>query len=104
MQVRQLEVFGTNSYHNTVPVHGEELERREVKARNQEAEVLGVITDRPDRHFTPFQIYKALGEKWPITSIRRAMTNLTKQGKIYMTGIMEDGGYGIKTNTWRLRK
>jgi hypothetical protein len=39
----------------------------------------------------------------PITSIRRALTNLTNEGKIIKTGVKTVGLYNKKEHLWRLR-
>jgi hypothetical protein len=38
----------------------------------------------------------------PVTSIRRAITDLTVQDKLVKTNVMEIGGYGKDEHTWRL--
>ena len=38
----------------------------------------------------------------PITSVRRAMTNLTKAGLLEKTGDKVLGEYGVMVNTWKL--
>ena len=51
---------------------------------------------------SPSMVYKALGQEWPITSIRRAMTNLTDDGKIIKTQKTTKGIYGKKEHLWAL--
>ena len=47
-------------------------------------------------------VYKAVNEKWPITSIRRAMTNLTDDGMIVKTQKTVKGVYGKSEHLWAL--
>ena len=47
-------------------------------------------------------VYKAINEKWPITSIRRAMTNLTDDGMIVKTQETVKGVYGKNEHLWSL--
>jgi len=49
-------------------------------------------------------VYKALGQEWPITSIRRAITNLTDDEKIVKTQKTTKGIYGKKEHLWALPK
>ena len=39
---------------------------------------------------------------WPITSIRRAITDLTNAGKLTKTDTMKLGRYGKHVHTWKL--
>ena len=38
---------------------------------------------------------------WPITSIRRAISTLTKQGKLTKTNELRKGRYGKKEHVWK---
>ena len=53
---------------------------------------------------SPSMVYKAVNEKWPITSIRRAMTNLTDDGMIVKTQETVKGVYGKNEHLWSLPK
>ena len=53
------------------------------------------------------QIYlacKSLGKNWPITSIRRAISTLTKAGKLTKTNELRMGRHGKKTHVWRINE
>jgi hypothetical protein len=68
-------------YHNTVDLSGKELEKRQKRCDSQAEKILKYFQDRPDGYYTPFEIQ--LNLYWnnvPITSIRRAMSDLTKLG------------------------
>ena len=47
-------------------------------------------------------VCNALSNKWPITSIRRAMTNLTDDGMIVKTQETVKGVYGKNEHLWSL--
>jgi hypothetical protein len=81
---------------------GEESEslRKVVK---QEAVIFGLFKSARTP-MSPSMVYKALGEKWPITSIRRAITDLTDEGKIVKTQKTIKGIYGKKEHLWELPK
>ena len=59
----------------------------------------------PNDKFTPFDIQTMVKENFkkdfPITSIRRAITDLTEQGKIVKTKDTKKGKYGKLNYTWR---
>ena len=102
----QLTMFGLNSYHATTGITDEKtLQEREVKARSTEALVLQLLKENPYASFTPYEAYLRLGQQKPEGSIRRAMTNLTDDGLLYVTGELRDGRYkGFENNCWRYKE
>ena len=42
------------------------------------------------------------GKNYPITSVRRAMTNLSKEGKLKKTNDYTEGQYGKREHLWKL--
>ena len=42
-----------------------------------------------------------INEQTPLTSIRRAMTDLTAEGMLVKTDYRVEGSYGKKVHTWR---
>ena len=42
------------------------------------------------------------GKTWPITSIRRSISTLTKAGKLTKTSKLQKGPYGKKEHIWKL--
>ena len=63
-----------------------------------------IFQDNPDETFTPDQIQhlcEICEREWPITSIRRAISTLTKQGNLTKTDELRKGKYGKKTHTWK---
>ena len=91
-------------YFNTNKESGETLKQSRKKTDSQEAAILQFITDWPKNHFSPTFIWSMLFNRGiPLTSVRRALTNLTNEGYIYKTDFMVDGCYGKKEHTWRLK-
>lgn len=93
------------SYHNTVPLSGQQLQKAEAEAVRQEDEVLALF--QRHRRLTPWQAearLNASGRKWPITSIRRAITNLTGSGQLKKTGDKISGPLGHIENVWEAVK
>ena len=56
---------------------------------------------------TPFDIQDAIralySVKVPITSVRRAMTDLTTEGWLTKTDIMKKGRYGKEVHCWKAK-
>ncbi len=104
MHSRQLDIFAINSFHNSLPVRdAEQLEQYEDKANKQDKKILNFFECHHHQSFTPADIHLVFGQQFPLTSIRRAITNLTKAGKLELTGETRKGLYGRENNTWKLK-
>ena len=90
------------SYYNTVRKDGEQLKMALDKTETQEDLVLLLFRNNPYKNYTPFEVLKELGIKAPITSIRRAITDLTQDGKLRKLDIRRVGEYGEPNYTWML--
>jgi hypothetical protein len=100
--MRQLDIFGTNSYFNSLPIRDEkELDKLEKKARYQDEQILKLFSDHPHTSFTPVDVHLRFGQQWPITSVRRAITNLCTDEELIMTGEKRPGLYGMVNNCWQ---
>lgn len=88
-----------DSHYNTTHETGETLERFERQASRQEDVILRWFRRHPGRLYTPSQINGLLPGA-PITSIRRALTNLTKAGHLVKTGHKRSGDYGRPEHCW----
>lgn len=98
----QLDIF-----YNTTNLAGPKLKAREIKAGTQNAVILQWFRQHPGQLFTPFDIIKHCfdGRGYfiaPITSIRRALTDLTKLGYLEKTDERRPGEYGDLNYCWRL--
>lgn len=92
-----------NSHYNTTHESGRLLAEFEGKAVTQEDRILDYFTKRPRVIKSPSQIQFELAmHKVPITSIRRAITNLTTDGKLVKTNYTRNGPYGRPECCWRL--
>ena len=91
------------SFHNTINLNGSSLDRAEDKAKTQEERVLAFFCGVGDREYTPDEVLMfVFNDSIPITSVRRAMTNLANDGYLKKTEIMRPGQYGKRTHAWRL--
>jgi hypothetical protein len=88
-------------YFNTTGETGARLALYRNKAAEQDKEVLDII-DRLGGSASPSQVWRAVSKKWPITSCRRAMTNLTNAGKLVKTGEKRVGEFGRNEGVWKL--
>lgn len=78
----------------------------EDQAAKQDEIILALFKKEAHRDITPFEMESCLrlnGHNYPITSIRRAITNLTKDGKLIKTSNMRPGEYGKPTYAWKYK-
>lgn len=91
-------------YFNTTHLNGEALEKERENASTQERTILRLFQLNPFSYISPDMAQVMVGmENVPITSIRRAISNLTKNGHLEKTPVKAKGKYGKPTYTWRLR-
>lgn len=91
------DVSGT--YWNTTLLQGDELAARKAKAQVQEAAILALF--RVHGTLGPWQVYELLERKHPITSVRRAITNLAGRDLLTKTNDYRDGPEGAREHLWR---
>ena len=90
------------SYYNTNNETGETLKTSRKRVNIQEKEIINIFTDRPGRKMTPFDVQDEVGHHVPITSIRRAITNLTEKSVLTKCKSMRMGRYGKMNHCWKL--
>ena len=89
-------------FYNTNNEFGKELQASIVKSRHQGEIIMEYFKLHPDKEFTPFEIHRAVGlVGTPLTSIRRAITNLTFDNKLIKTDNQRTGQYGKKNYCWK---
>ena len=89
-------------FYNTIGERGIKLDKLRVSAKNQEVVIMCFFMRNPNQDYTPVEAMRALFMSCPITSIRRAMTNLTKRGILDKTENKRMGAWGIDNFTWQL--
>lgn len=94
-------------FYNTIDLSGEKLKDALDNNLKQEEFVLEVFSRNPLALISPSEmmgIYnKYYGKNVPLTSIRRAMTDLTEKNKLRKTSVMKEGMYGKDEHCWCLR-
>lgn len=93
------------TYYNTTHATGRKLADYRGKAATQETRILSYFRRHWNVMRSPSQIQSELGMlDVPITSIRRAMTNLTSDGLLEKTDHQVDGLYGRPEYCWQMAK
>lgn len=93
-------------FYNTVGLTGDDLKQAVEKAQRQE-EAVYLIYLHTGKAYGPSQILRLVqkaGKSWPITSLRRAITNLEKEGKLVKTDLMREGMFGSPEHLWTIKK
>jgi hypothetical protein len=91
-------------FYNTTNLSGNDLSESVADAQKQQKLVETFFRKYPNQKFTPFEVHKALNINAPITSIRRAITNLTNEGILVKTDEKRIGQYGKPNYTWTLKQ
>ena len=90
----QASLFKMNKYHNSVGERRESvLQRRDQRANKQNQEVLQFFRMHQMEGFSPSQVWNLMKRPCPLTSIRRSISDLTKDGWLYMTRERREGLY-----------
>lgn len=98
----------THSFHNTVNENGQTLIGFEEKAKSQDDDVMDLFNSKYDVQITPEMALNQLKfidpiryKNCPITSIRRAFSNLRDMGLIRKTETTIMGNYGRRVHCWK---
>jgi hypothetical protein len=100
---------GEEMYYNTTNETGISLKTNFEKADNQTRLTLSVFQTYPNDNLSANDVWsflidnKSINEQTPLTSIRRAITDLTNQDRLVKTDKKVLGLAGRKTYTWRLK-
>lgn len=93
-----------NHYHNTTEAVDPQLKQYEAKAKSQEEILLAHFESMLPAYIllTPTSaLERVFSNRVPITSVRRALSNLTRDGKLVKAG-KAMGPYGRPENYWKL--
>lgn len=101
----QLEVIpAINRWHNTTDLQDQDLKDHKFQAGKLNRKVLDFFKSHSYESYTAWEILKSLGiNSVPITSIRRALTDLTTMGYLVRTNIQRPGQYKEKSFCWQIR-
>lgn len=90
-------------FFNTISLTGDQLKECRQNTMTQNERVLNIFKEY-QKPFTPFQVHDIYRQIYhtntPITSIRRAITSLTCEGKLTKTPNMKIEEYGKPNYYW----
>jgi predicted transcriptional regulator len=92
-------------YYNTTNLKGEELKTAQAQARTQEQDVYEILflANRPLGASEVMERLNHFNKRPPITSVRRAISNLKKSGLVERVERQIIGPYGRREYAWTLR-
>ena len=82
MPVEEGDVEDMTSFYNTTVEHGKPLSEYTALALDQERKIMAYLKRNPNKAFTTEDVLFLFPQVTPITSVRRAVCNLKKAGKI----------------------
>jgi hypothetical protein len=88
-------------FYNTNKESPSEACNSTAKTQKQEVVILDFFKKQQQPQ-SPSMVHKAFFELWPITSVRRAMTDLTLAGELVKTKDTVPGAYGKREHLWAL--
>ena len=92
-----------NPYYNTTDEAGAPRRRYKRKAETQKDRIAKYFQIRFASALAPSAIHAYLfSDKVPLTSVRRAMSDLAQSGYLTRTGMLVDGPFGRREHLWRL--
>ena len=93
------------TYYNTTHEKGKVLICNWAKTAKQDELVLLIFAKNKEALFTPFEVQTILQDDYdkpfPITSIRRSISNLTEREALEKTSIKRKGLYGVSNYCWK---
>ena len=87
-------------YYNTTNETGNDLKESHKKAESQQQKILDIF--KTSKEASPSQVMLALPVGTLITSVRRCITDLTKEGHLEKTTRKRIGIYGRPEYIWKL--
>ncbi|QDP66113.1 MAG: putative HTH binding protein [Prokaryotic dsDNA virus sp.] len=90
------------NYHNTTNLTGSKLKKAIDTSLSQESVILEIF--KQGKKYSPSQVNKIIRReclKWPLTSVRRAISNLTYTGHLLKTEDKVLGEYGSPEYVWK---
>lgn len=91
-------------FYNSINLNNKELSKENANSLKQEEFITAIFKANLNKPISPSQIHKVYGKEFsksvPLTSIRRAITNLTSKEVLRKTSIMVTGAFGKPEYCW----
>ena len=90
-------------FYNTINLNGIDLDSARSKCKSQQEFIRLLFKNAPSLEISPSQLLTLFNNDVPITSIRRALTNLTNDNVLDKTDKQIVGMYGKLEHIWKLK-
>lgn len=95
-------------FYNTIYFRSEDLTKAWEDTKRQENLILFIFKQNPYKKFSPSDIWNFFitntNHNWPLTSIRRSITDLTSDGVLTKLDETKKGLYGKPEFYWQLKQ
>jgi hypothetical protein len=92
-------------FYNTIDLTGADLEKAKADTLKQEELIQAIYKRNASKAISPSQILEVVNThyslNWPLTSIRRAITDLTNEDALIKLPGMIEGIYGKPEHLWK---
>ncbi|HEY5392100.1 MAG TPA: hypothetical protein VIJ57_08290 [Hanamia sp.] len=92
-------------FYNTIDLTGHDLEKAKAYILKQEELISAIYKRNAGKAISPSQILDIIrlhyGFNWPLTSVRRSITNLTDKAALIKLEKMTEGIYGKPEHLWK---
>ena len=91
-------------FYNTIHLPKDLLAKELIKTKKTKEKILAVFRVSLDIGLTPAEVFDALDQVYPLTSIRRCITNLTQNDKVLVKTHKQRPGFYVTPNyIWKLK-
>lgn len=98
--------MSSGGFYNTLDFSGDDLKRENARALAQEELILALFKANPGKKLSPSDLHQVFMKKYnlnpPLTSIRRGLTNLTRDEKLIKLPDLVPGIYHLPQHQWIL--
>jgi len=88
-------------FYNTIQLNGKDLQTAKSNCKSQEEYIKWIFSKKPNLQITPSELLNYFEKNVPITSVRRALTNLTNDNFLEKTEKFRMGKYGKPEHIWK---
>ena len=91
------------SFHNTINLDSQRLKKAVQRSVTQDEKILAIFKNYPTKSLSPIEIHTYFKGRILLTSVRRSITNMTRDNLLIKTSKKIDGKYGMTNFTWKLK-
>lgn len=90
------------THYNTTGLVGNDLKKANINANSQSGKIMDYLKVNGFNSISPTEAHRLILPNNPITSVRRALTDLASMGLLEKSSQKRMGGYGQLEHIWRI--